>query len=421
MSNTAITHRLALLILSGFLFAPYLLIAQWRSLSLPNPDRRFLNAIFFTDEANGCIAGNGIILKTADGGQSWQTVFTEPNNSQAHIWNAMVFIHPDTGFVVGRKLAAGVMLRSNDQGQHWTPVSFPTTAPLNDLFFVNRSVGVAVGDNGVILKTTNSGANWSVKPSGVNASLTAIFMLNDDTSYIVGSPDLVLKTVDGGDSWLSSSLINPTEVFFTSPSVGYAGFSDPAEVSIYKTTDGGVNWAYQLVAFGGAINSIVFTSAEVGYISSLNGIYRTENAGQSWVQETTQAAGAIHFLNSGKGYFISRDSLFIRESNPTGVSDEHETGLAGYELLPNYPNPFSTEQVAGNSTTTFRFAIPKQEHVTLKVYDVRGRLAATVVDEPMNAGEYAVPFAPRDLVSGIFFYSFTAGEFSQTKKAIFIR
>ncbi len=421
MSNSAIILCLALFVVSSSLIAPHTLIAQWRSLALSNLDRRALNAVFFADADRGYIAGSGIILKTDDGGQNWETAFTEPNSAQAHFLNAIVFIHPDTGFVIGRKISSGVMLRTNDQGGQWVPVSLPTTSPLNDLFFVNQSVGYAVGDNGVILKTTDGGANWSVKSSGVSASLLTVFMVDVEVGYITGHPDLILKTVDGGDNWTSTFLINPSGIFFTSSAVGYSGFSDPAEVSIYKTTDGGVNWTYQLVAFGGVFNSITFTSADVGYISSSSGIYRTADAGLTWLQEISQAAGAMYFLNSGKGYCISRDSLFIREPNPTGVNDEYEVGLAGYELLPNYPNPFSLGQGAGNSPTTFRFTISKREHVTLRVYDVRGRLVATVVDEPMNAGEYAAPFTHRDLASGVYFYSLTAGKFVQTKKAILIR
>ncbi|MGH7595203.1 MAG: T9SS type A sorting domain-containing protein [bacterium] len=67
------------------------------------------------------------------------------------------------------------------------------------------------------------------------------------------------------------------------------------------------------------------------------------------------------------------------------------------------------------------FQLPVTSHVTLKVFDVTGREVATLVDENLAAGNHAATFAPRDLAGGLYFYKITAGNFSQTLKAILMK
>lgn len=83
-------------------------------------------------------------------------------------------------------------------------------------------------------------------------------------------------------------------------------------------------------------------------------------------------------------------------------------------LAQNYPNPF-------NPYTTIQFAVEKQSHVTLKVFDVLGREVLTLVDEMLTAREYRVRFDGSHLPNGIYFYRLEAGKFSQTKKLTLLK
>ncbi|MDZ7289539.1 MAG: T9SS type A sorting domain-containing protein [candidate division KSB1 bacterium] len=85
-----------------------------------------------------------------------------------------------------------------------------------------------------------------------------------------------------------------------------------------------------------------------------------------------------------------------------------------FHLYQNYPNPF-------NPSTVIRFQLPANNPVTLKVFDVNGREVARLIDGEMKAGHHHVTFAPRDLAAGIYFYQLTAGQFSQTRKAILMK
>ncbi len=63
----------------------------------------------------------------------------------------------------------------------------------------------------------------------------------------------------------------------------------------------------------------------------------------------------------------------------------------------NAPNPF-------NPSTTIRFATAAAGHVSLVVFDLRGRRVAALVDGPRPAGEHAVAFDGRGLASGTYVY-----------------
>ena len=85
-----------------------------------------------------------------------------------------------------------------------------------------------------------------------------------------------------------------------------------------------------------------------------------------------------------------------------------------YELAQNYPNPF-------NPTTVIKYQMPKDGHVTLKVYDILGKEVATLVDEFKTQGRYNVTFDASSLASGIYIYQIRAGNFVANKKLILMK
>jgi len=85
-----------------------------------------------------------------------------------------------------------------------------------------------------------------------------------------------------------------------------------------------------------------------------------------------------------------------------------------YTLLQNYPNPF-------NPTTTIEFALPRQAHVTLKIFNALGEEVASLMDETLDAGRKAVQFDAAGLASGVYFYRLQAGEFVQSRRMTLIR
>jgi|WetSurMetagenome_2_1015567.scaffolds.fasta_scaffold09236_2 serine protease len=100
--------------------------------------------------------------------------------------------------------------------------------------------------------------------------------------------------------------------------------------------------------------------------------------------------------------------------NSVGVKQISELVPKKYELLQNYPNPF-------NPVTKIQFAIPKNDNVSIKIYDVLGREVMTLVNEKLNAGYYEFNFNGSALSSGLYFYRMTTNTFTNIKKMVLVK
>ncbi len=85
-----------------------------------------------------------------------------------------------------------------------------------------------------------------------------------------------------------------------------------------------------------------------------------------------------------------------------------------FSLKQNYPNPF-------NPITFIPFELPKDTHVSLQIYDLKGRVVRELVSEWLPAGQYQYPLNGSDLATGIYIYRLLAGDFTMTKKMILLK
>lgn len=107
-----------------------------------------------------------------------------------------------------------------------------------------------------------------------------------------------------------------------------------------------------------------------------------------------------------------------------GASDYVEQALeaagalpATYELAGVYPNPT-------NGASTIRYGLPKEQTVTLTVYNTLGQRVATLMrDTPREAGYHTVRWSGKTgsgapVASGVYFVRMQAGDFTATKKIV---
>ncbi len=110
------------------------------------------------------------------------------------------------------------------------------------------------------------------------------------------------------------------------------------------------------------------------------------------------------------------DNLSIQVGSPTSVGDAPQRIFA---LDQNYPNPF-------NPSTTIAYSLPARSKVSLCIYDQKGRLVRTLVDEEQPAGARAVVWDGRagngvPVASGVYFYRLKAGDLVQQKKMTLVK
>ena len=104
----------------------------------------------------------------------------------------------------------------------------------------------------------------------------------------------------------------------------------------------------------------------------------------------------------------------ISISPSVGVKEPQNNLPTKFELYQNYPNPF-------NPTTMIRFELPKETHVTLKVYNLLGQEVMKVLDEKREAGRYDIRIDGSTLSSGVYFYRLVAGDFIAVKKFLLLK
>jgi hypothetical protein len=119
------------------------------------------------------------------------------------------------------------------------------------------------------------------------------------------------------------------------------------------------------------------------------------------------------------------DLLILFTNDPTTNVNTIESIPEEFLLYQNYPNPF-------NPTTKIKFSIPvtlsgvRGSLITLKIYDLLGNEITALVNEEKEAGTYEVEFnshsgAVHNLPSGMYFYTLTAGSYSETKKMVLLK
>jgi photosystem II stability/assembly factor-like uncharacterized protein len=149
----------------------------------------------------------GTLISTANGGQSWskhelawdvlisrvvkETGYVEPN------LNAVYFSSPGVGWIVGE---FGLVLKTEDGGKSWNAQRYGGDLPqLYTVKFLDDHRGWAMGQAGSLIQTTDGGKRWSsvdiaTKRDLYNASL-------DGQRGIIVGDGVVLASHDGGSSW----------------------------------------------------------------------------------------------------------------------------------------------------------------------------------------------------------------------------
>ncbi|HEX9934379.1 MAG TPA: FG-GAP-like repeat-containing protein, partial [bacterium] len=100
---------------------------------------------------------------------------------------------------------------------------------------------------------------------------------------------------------------------------------------------------------------------------------------------------------------------YFRRNRETAIMEHPHPVAPRFDLFPNYPNPF-------NPVTSIRFSVAEPCRVELKVFDVRGREVAELVNGKAAVGEHIVRFDASSLPSGIFLYRIRAGDFTAVGK-----
>lgn len=97
-------------------------------------------------------------------------------------------------------------------------------------------------------------------------------------------------------------------------------------------------------------------------------------------------------------------------------SIEVKSDLLTKNSLTTFPNPFS-------NSTNISFTLSQSEKVTIKIFDMAGRLVKTLANTQMQAGKHQFVWNAKDekINAGAYFLKIVAKEYAETKNLLIVR
>lgn len=172
---------------------------------------------------------------------------------------------------------------------------------------------------------------------------------------------------------------------------------------------------YQLLHSNGAADTVYVNQRKPGH-------RRWHKVGDVYLQEGEQSFLRLDNHNLADGDILFSDAVMLVNSNRpedlilTSLQDERRqpNSPTTFELLPAYPNPF-------NSQINIRYKLDKAETVTLKIYDINGRVVATLAEGKKNPGLHSQRFSGEELASGIYFLRLVTTGRALSQKLVLIK
>jgi photosystem II stability/assembly factor-like uncharacterized protein len=321
------------------------------------------------------------------------------------------------------------MFKTTNGGTFWSEVFNQTAGMIGGIQMKTSlegyAVGTPVGGKWTVLKSTNGGTTWgriATEPNqvGDEAAMLSVQLL-DNTIWFGTTSGKVYRSTNLGVSWTSATTSGSIvySLHFNSPTLGLIGF-DGGRSS--RSTDGGASWDSVHVAGFKDVTSISGIGNEFWAVSG-NGISYTNTVGNLWINSSPGHWGLFPLLavsmspvaSTVNGWAVGKSGIILHyQRRPSAVGPNVAALPSAFVLEQNYPNPF-------NPTTTIRYTLPQASHVTLKVYDVMGREAATLVSEVKQPGTYSVRWDASGVASGVYFDRLSTPSFVQTRKLLLLR
>jgi len=324
----------------------------------------------------------------------------------------------------------------------------------------NNNILYGTTQNGSLYKSTNGGTSYGglSEPEGKSGNWITPFEQDPTTANTIYSGyDMVYKSTDGGASWVLPAIsqdfggnINHLKIAPSNNQVMFAARG----ASLYKTENGGAsNWVVK-TGFAGNINSIAIHPSDPNKIAlattGAGKVYVSTNGGDTWSSylynlPAFSALAVVWHDNGNDGLYVGMnygvfyiDTTFpgdwqpfsnnlpnvrVSELEVNTANNKLYAGTYGrglwksdlysealsvadvvFENLTLYPNPASTQ---------LNFSWDKNEPVTIKIFNVNGKLVHYVKDEILT-NTYSVDVS--NLASGLYFAKINTVQGLVTKK-----
>lgn len=332
-----------------------------------------------------------------------------------------------TGWVV--TLDSTIILKTTDGGISWQEQANPSNRRFFDIECADEQHAWAGGVLGSVYHTSN-GIDWAFQVTGISKYVTRFHCLDSNHCWVCAGEGVVARTTDGGQYWDSNFTTNLDEFYgisFTDINRGWIvagwpdtlangqgyvarsvdggilwdslyrvpGYEDFLDIHMFdtlsgvlvggddethdpivmKTTNGGLIWTNKPNPSGSYyLRAVDFVGSEGWAVGRYGTIIHTTDAGETWESQDNPATLTlfdVDFSDAEHGLACGNE-IILRTTD--GGETWHETGIeesnsenARAGLLCVTPNPF-------RGTARVKWTPGCGKKVELKVFDASGRM-----------------------------------------------
>jgi photosystem II stability/assembly factor-like uncharacterized protein len=327
--------------------------------------------VCFPDSLTGWILGTkGLLLKTVDGGLSWETQI-ENDTIYPNYYFDVCFVDRFHGWITANY---GELFHTVDGGTTWFPQNTNTGLPLYSVHFIDTLKGWVCGHHNIIMYTADGGYHWEIQQAQYYTTHYRSIFFHDSLHGWACGEHVNFRTTNGGITWITNDDFGGLDVSFADELngwiVGWAG-------GIHRTTDGGITWERQESGTGGIqfLTSIDCINPDIAWIGGDYGkILHTDN-------------GGIVFIQDDKRKIIQEFTVN------------------------QFPNPFST-------STVLEYTLKQSTHITIHIFNSSGQLVEVISFLKQDKGTHRIQWNAEGFPAGIYFYNLRAGNVNSSGKMV---
>jgi hypothetical protein len=360
-----------------------------------------LYVIDIADPANPSVLGNADTADARDCVVSGDYAYVADGNAGLKVYDVSTPESPTLhGSVDTPGMAMGigiigttVLLADNLSGLRAIDVSDPANPALGDV--LNSHAAVSVTNIGAVAYVATGGGLWTVDVSDpVHPAEIGYLAMPSYSRHV---------SVDGSFAIVSGDVGG---VYFVDVSIP----SSPTMKDSVPTSDQAMG-----ALFSDGIAYVCDNRGRLLIVDASD----PENASVIGGADVTGSAyGAV--AAGGKILVCGLGGIAIVDPQCVGLSAVSETLPASARLSRIFPNPF-------NPRTVIQLSVPKQDAVTLQVFDLGGRLVRTLVDGQVKpSGSYDIPWDGRDtggrsVAAGSYLYRAKVGRYVESGRMTLLK
>lgn len=271
-----------------------------------------LNSVVFPTSSLGIAVGNnGVVLKSTDGGATWQP---RPSGVKEHL-SSIKMVSSSIGWAVGYR---GTIIKTMDGGESWISQSLNSEGSINAASFADEYRGWVIASGRNIYTTADGGNTWIMNLSILGNVLYDVKAISATTAWVAASYGLLLKTTDSGNTWMPGHLNITSALKGITFIDAFNGWIVGENSIVLKTADGGNTWIPQVVSAVNNLDKIQFIDSTTGWIRGDSKIYKTTDGGVTWREASDNSPfGLRNFFmkNANEGLLVGTNGAIAQTTD----------------------------------------------------------------------------------------------------------